>query len=74
MVRSGKVPGSSAGDRVPIAVPVPARRPPAVPGSRAATAGDEVRAPSRKPSSRSAWTSVPTASTSVPSRHRYGLC
>jgi len=74
VVRSGQVPDSSEGDTIPSVALVSVLRRRVEPGSRAATAGDEAREPSRKPSSRSAWTSVPMASTSALSSHRCGLC
>jgi len=73
VVRSGPAAGSSAGDRVPSEAPVSVRRRRvAVPGSHAAKAGVEARAPCRRLSSRSAWMSAPTASTSARSGRHCG--
>jgi len=74
VVRSGKVLGSSADDTVPSAASVSVRRLRAVPDSRAATAGDAAHGPYRRPSSRSASPSAPTASTRSPSSRHHGLC
>jgi len=57
-------PGSSEGDRDPSVAWVSDRQHRGgSPGSRVATVDDAVHAPCRRPSSRSAWTSAPTAST-----------
>jgi len=64
-VHSGQVADSSEGDKVPSEASVSVRQSRWEPGSHAATAGGEAREPYRKPSSRLAWTSAPTASTSA---------